>query len=263
MPETILTKIEGDVATVTLNRPETMNTLDLEMAERLPAAIEDLAFDSAVRAIVLEGAGPNFMAGGDIRAFEEHLGRGTHDDLVDAVRNFQRAAKLLRRAPKPILAKVRGACAGGGLSLMLACDLAIAAESSMFSVAYTRIGAPPDGGLTYHLPRTVGLRKAIELAFLSDRFGAAAALEMGLVNWVVPDAELDARTIAMAQRLAAGPTRALARTKALMSQAYSRDMSDQLEGELEGFVNAFAGSPDFAEGVHAFVQKREPSFRGK
>ncbi|RMF71041.1 MAG: enoyl-CoA hydratase [Acidobacteria bacterium] len=263
MSDPVLYDVSDAVATITLNRPEQLNCLDLAMAARLARVLETAAWDSGVRAIVLTGAGGHFMAGGDINVFHEHLGHGTQDDLVDAVRNFQRSAKLLRRAPKPVIAAVRGVCAGGGMSLMLACDLAIAADDATFSVAYTRIGAPPDGGLSFHLPRIVGIRRAMELALLSEKFDAARAFELSLVQKVVPADRLDAEVSALATRLAAGPTRAFARTKALINQSFSRDMSDQLEAELESFVNTFVGSPDFAEGIEAFLAKREPAFRGR
>ena len=146
---------------------------------------------------------------------------------------------------------------------MLACDLVMAADDARFSTAYAAIGASPDGGMTFHLPRIVGMKKAMELILLPGTFDAAAALSMGLVNWVVPGAELDARTDALVQRLAAGPTRAFERAKALLNAAFSRGTSDQLEAEAESFVDLFAGSRDFAEGVHAFIEKREPEFRGK
>jgi 2-(1,2-epoxy-1,2-dihydrophenyl)acetyl-CoA isomerase len=259
----VLVERESSVATVVLNRPEQLNTLDIEMGRALPPVLERLAFESGVRVIVITGAGQHFMAGGDIRTFEEHLGHGTEDDLVDVVRGFQRCVKLLRRAKKPVLAKVRGNAAGGGLSLMLACDLVIAADDARFSTAYTSIGASPDGGMTFHLPRIVGMKKAMELVLLSEIIDAETALQLGLVNWVVPASELDARADAVVQRLAKGPTRAFERSKALLNAAFSRDTSDQLEAEAESFVDLFAGSKDFAEGVHAFLQKRAPEFRGK
>ncbi len=261
--DVVLVERKDAVATVVLNRPEQLNTLDIEMGRTLPPVLERLAYESGVRVIVITGAGNNFMAGGDLKTFEEHLGHGTQDELVDAVRNFQRSVKLIRRAKKPVLAKVRGNAAGGGLSLMLACDLVIAADDAKFSTAYTAIGASPDGGMTFHLPRIVGMKKAMELVLLPQVFDARAALSMGLVNWVVPGAELDAKADAVVQRLAQGPTRAFERAKGLLNAAFSRDASDQLESEAESFVDLFAGSRDFAEGVHAFIQKRAPEFRGK
>ena len=168
----------------------------------------------------------------------------------------------IRRMPKPVVASVSGACAGFGLSFMSAADLAIAADDSYYTLAYTLIGTSPDGGSTYALPRLVGLKKATELALLGDRFDAATAKDYGLVNWVVPAADLAAETEKLAARLAAGPTVAYGRTKALLQRSLDNPLERQLQLEADNFA-ACAVEPDFAEGVTAFVEKRRAAFTGK
>jgi 2-(1,2-epoxy-1,2-dihydrophenyl)acetyl-CoA isomerase len=175
---------------------------------------------------------------------------------------FHASIHNLRAMPKPVLASVHGAVAGGGLSVMLACDVAIAADDTQFTLAYSNIGTSPDGGSTWFLPRVVGMRKALELAFLPDMFPAEEARSLGLVNWVVPAADLAARTAALAERLSHGPTRAFGRTKALMNSTWEQPMAAQLDDELKAFA-ACAAESDFKEGIAAFVEKRKPRFTGK
>jgi 2-(1,2-epoxy-1,2-dihydrophenyl)acetyl-CoA isomerase len=220
-----------------------------------------IAADASVRAVLLSGAGKAFMAGGDVAGFHANL-----PEMPRLIREmageFHKVIHDLRSLPKPVVAKVHGACAGGGLSVMLACDVAIAAEGAKFTLAYANIGTSPDGGSTHHIARIVGVRRAMELAFVTDPFDAKRAAELGLVNWVVPDAELDARANALAERLAQGPTVAFARTKALLNGTFERSMKEQLELEVEGFATC-AATHDFAEGVTAFVEKRKPRFEGR
>jgi 2-(1,2-epoxy-1,2-dihydrophenyl)acetyl-CoA isomerase len=263
MAETVLLDVRDAIATVTLNRPGRRNALDLDMTRQLPEAVERAATDAKVRVIVLRGAGDAFMVGGDVDVFLEHLGHGTQDDLVSGMKGFQRTVACLRGAHKPVLCSARGAVAGGGLSLVLAADLAIVSENARFNVAYAGLGCTPDGGLSYHLPRTLGIKKALELALLTEKFHAQTALSLGIVNWVVPDDQLDAQTDRLAQRLAAGPTRVFGRTKLLFNEAFDRSLSEQLRAEEESFVDCFAGSPDFSEGVRAYAEKRPPRFRGR
>ena len=160
-----------------------------------------------------------------------------------------------------MIASVRGAAAGFGLSLMLACDLAIAAEDAYFTLAYCLIGTSPDGGSTFALPRTVGCKKAMEIALLGDRFDAATAERLGLVNHVVPVALLEPETMKLATRLAAGPTAVYARTKALLTHSLSNTLESQLQREAEAFAQS-AAEPDFEEGLRAFIGKRKASFKG-
>lgn len=257
-------EIAGGVALVTMNRPKALNALNRDMTRALIETINPLEYDPDVRCVVIRG-GDHFMAGGDLKTFHAMLGRPRRDNLV-AIEAFVHEVHSLiiaiRRMPKPVVASVSGACAGFGLSFMCAADLAIAAEDSYYTLAYTLIGTSPDGGSTYALPRLVGLKKAAELALLGDRFDAATAKDYGLINWVVPAADLAAETAKLAARLAAGPTVAYGRTKALLQRSLDNPLERQLQLEAENF-SACAVEPDFAEGVTAFVEKRKPAFTGK
>ncbi|MDH3288915.1 MAG: enoyl-CoA hydratase-related protein [Betaproteobacteria bacterium] len=261
MSDSVLYSVTEGVATITLNRPEVMNALDATMITALRYACEQAADDRAARAVVLQGAGTAFLAGGDIAMFHANLRR-----LPALVREggseLRHAILALQRAPKPVLASVHGAVAGAGVSLMAAADLAIAAEGTRFTLAYSKIGASPDGGATYFLPRLVGYRKALELMLLAEVFDAQAALAVGLVNWITSPEALLAETERLAQRVAQGPTVAFSETKRLAQQGLDVTLAAQLEEEIEAFARC-AGTGDFAEGVSAFVQKRKPQFKGE
>ena len=256
----IMYAVVDTVATIAFNRPQVMNALDAGALLSLRAACERARDDGAVRAIVLRGNGPAFVAGGDVAWFHANL--GTLPALVPGMAGALHAAiGALRDAAKPVLASVHGAVAGAGMSLMAAADLAIAAEGTRFSMAYSAIGTSPDGGGTWFLPRLVSARRAMELLMLGDPVDAATALRMGLVNRVVPAAELETETARLARRLARGPTRAFAETKALVNQAYETPLAAQLEAEAAAFARC-AATRDFAEGVSAFVGKRRADFTG-
>lgn len=261
MSDSVLVERDGAIVVLTLNRPDVLNALDLELSEGLRTALRAAEADSSIRCVVLRGAGRAFMAGGDVRGFHREIG---HIDQVagDLIDSFHEAVEVVVRMPKPVVASLRGAVAGAGLSLALAADLAVAADDAVFTLAYANIGISPDGGSTWSLPRTVGRRRAMELAMLADRFDAAKALELGIVNRVVPADRLDAETVALAQRLAAGPTRAYASTKMLISGSFDRTLPGQLDLERERFVDGTA-TRDFREGVSAFVEKRKPEFKGE
>jgi 2-(1,2-epoxy-1,2-dihydrophenyl)acetyl-CoA isomerase len=261
MSDSVLYSLAEGVATITLNRPEVMNALNAAMMNSLRAACEEAAADTSVRAVVLRGAGPAFLAGGDVAMFHANLAR-MPALAREGGGELSRTIVALQRAPKPVIASVHGAVAGAGVSLMAAADLAIAAEGTQFTLAYSRIGASPDGGATYFLPRLLGYRKALEIMLLADAFDAKAALAMGLVNWVTMPEALLAETERLAQRLAQGPTAAYAQSKRLAQDGYDRTLAAQLKEEIETFARC-AGTADFAEGVTAFVQKRKPQFRGE
>ncbi len=252
-------------AFVTLNRPDVLNALDPGMAAALHTTLVDVSVDEDVRCVVLRGAGKGFMAGGDVDFFRRSLHRLSSGDpqvLTAIFDDVHGSIRTLRRTPKPVVASVHGAVAGFGLSLLAACDLAIAAEDSVFTLAYCRIGASPDGGATFALPRTVGVKRSMELALLGDRFDAHRALSLGLVNWVVPAAQLPKKTEELAMRLTQGPAVAYAQTKALINASFDNDLDQQLDRERAAFLEC-AESDDFAEGVTAFSEKRPPRFRGR
>ena len=263
MAEKIEILREAGVATIVMNRPEVLNALDAEMAERLAAVTGDLAADPQVRCVVIRGGGDHFMAGGDVRQFHGYLDRPREeiqDRIGREIDDVHRAIVHIRTMPKPVVASVRGASAGFGMSLVAACDLALAAADSVFSLAYIRIGTSPDGGSTWTLPRAVGMKRAFELALLGDRITPEQAASYGVINWVVPTAELEERTAKLAKRLAGGPGAALAKTKALLNMSSALDLESQLAQEKGCFVAGVAGE-EFSEGVSAFVEKRAPRFQ--
>ncbi len=259
MNEVVKLIAEGGVATIVLNRPHVMNAMDGVMMQQLRPIAESVENDSSIRAVVLRGEGAAFMAGGDVDVFHQHLAE-LPELIVTWGREMHAAFLALRRMGKPVLASVHGAVAGAGFSLMCAADLAVAAADTRFTLAYANIGASPDGGSTYFLPRLVGYKKTMEMIMLPDRFDAETARLHGLVNWVVPNEELAAQTARIAQRLAAGPTRAYAEGKRLVNQSLDR-LGAQMEEELEAFSRCARGG-DLKEGVTAFVEKRKPVFKG-
>ena len=262
MHETVKYQVAHGIATITLNRPQVMNALDPETIFALRGACEEAAGDSAAKVIVLRGEGPAFLAGGDVAMFHANLQNDVPALVKDGAAELHQAILALRLAPKPVFASVHGAVAGAGLSLMVAADLAIAAEGTKFTMAYTRIGTSPDGGATWSLPRLVGYRKALELMLLSDTFDAQTALRLGLVNWVVGAERLASETAGIARKLAQGATIAFGEIKRLVYQGYDETLAAQLEAEVQAFARC-AGTHDFAEGVTAFVEKRKPDFKGE
>jgi len=260
MSDLIRLSVEERIATLTFNRPQVFNAMDADMMIQFRAAAELVQKDEAVRAIVLRGEGKAFIAGGDVGLFHQRI-KELPDVIVRWGREMHFAILALRRAGKPVLASVQGACAGAGFSILCAADLAIAADSAYFSLAYTKIGASPDGGSTHFLPRLLGYKKAMELTLLSNTLDAQTAKSLGLVNWVVPADQLAQETQRIARELAAGPTVAYAEAKRLMNQSFERSAETQMEEELAAFVRC-ATTHDLAEGVAAFVQKRKPQFSG-
>ena len=266
MPEpVVLVAREGAVATNTLNRPQALNALNRDLTLALRNNLSSVEADETVRCLVLRG-GEHFMAGGDLKWFSTLVeGRSSGENRVQfeaLIHEVHTVILALRRMPKPVLASVRGAVAGFGMSLMMACDLALATDSAYFTLAYTLIGVSPDGGSTFALPRIVGQKKAMEIALLGERFDAAAAERLGLVNRVVPKERLEEETARLAARLAGGPTAVYARTKALLGGSLNASLEAQLQREAEAFAQS-ASEPDFLEGLGAFIEKREPRFTGR
>lgn len=256
----ILLDIAEGTARIRFNRPKVLNAIDEESVRAFASAVEIVAHDASVRVVVVSGEGRAFLAGGDVSRFHA-AGKDAPKVVSAIIEPFHHAMLALAAMPAPVIASVHGAVAGAGLSVALAADLAIAADDAKFTMAYTRIGTSPDGSGTFSLPRVVGLRKAMEIALLSDTLDAAQALDLGLVNKVVPAADLVAETDALAKRLAAGPTRAYGRVKHLLRASFGHSLAEQLNAERDAFI-ASAGTADFHEGVAAFVEKRPPHFNG-
>ena len=258
-------EIKDGIATLTMNRPEARNALSMEMRAQLIEVLHDIEHDDAVRCVVLTGAGDHFMAGGDVKGMSESIKKAPAEvrkEFLLRIHDLHPIMFAMRRMPKPIIASCRGAAAGAGVSMALACDLVIAAEDAFFTLAYCKIGTSPDGSSSFHLPRAVGIKKAMEIALLGDRFGAQEAKDIGMINFVVPSAELDAETASLAQRLAAGPTHVYGNTKALFYRSLESEFEAQLQAEAEYFADC-ASRADFREGVTAFVEKRSPNFTGR
>lgn len=266
MAGTVLLDVDQRVATLTLNRPEALNALSVEMMQDLAAVARDLAARRDMDVIVVTGAGDHFMAGGDLKDFARHLHLSPEARLATfkamIAQHINPTVEILQGLRQPVIAKVRGACAGFGLSLMLGCDLAVCADNAAFTTAYAGVGLSGDGGASYFLPRVVGRRKAMELLLLAERFDAAEALRLGLVNRSVPAAELDAETGRLVARLCAGPRQALCEIKHLLMDSHANQLESQLQNEAEAFGRCGA-TADFAEGVSAFIEKRRPTFQGR
>jgi len=261
--ETIrVSKAEG-IATITLNRPESLNAFNNLMGQELLEALQACGQDDSVRVVLLGGEGRAFSAGGDVKAMAASLKEG------EPVRFFQRLIPLLHpvlvemtRLPKPIVGRVQGFASGYGMSLALGCDLVVAAESARFNMAYVLVGLAPDGGSSYFLPRFAGIKRALEIFFTGDFMDAQEAQRLGIVNRVVPDAELEQAALEMARKLAKGPPLAMAEAKKLVYRSLSETLERQLEDEREA-IQRSAATQDFGEGVSAFLEKRRPTFQGR
>lgn len=258
--DTVLIDISDRIATVTLNRPEKLNALNAELMEVLPAALEQLANDSEVRCLVLTGAGRGFCAGGDISAMASGAAL-PEENPVNRLRRREEASRLLHEMPKPTIGMINGPVAGAGLSIALACDIRIAAESARFGTAFARVGFSGDFGGTWMMQRLVGAAKARELYFTGELIDAREAERIGLVNRTVPDDQLAAETRALALRIANGPPIALARMKQNLNLALTSDYATLLDAEAEAMI--FTGTTrDNREALRAFMEKRQPTFEG-
>ena len=257
----VLLKVDGPIARIVFNRPKVLNALSVAAAEAFLAACKSVAADSGNRVVIIAGEGRAFMAGGDISAFEGSAAE-VRMRVPTIMEPLHEGLEILAGLPRPVVASLQGAVAGAGMSIALSTDLAIAADNAIFTLAYSKLGTSPDGSSSWTLPRLVGLRKAMEIALLSDVYDAPEALRLGLVNSVVPAADLASETDKLARRLADGPTFAFGRTKALLRGSLDNSLHDQLAAEAAGF-GACIGTADFAEGVGAFLGKRQPTFKGK
>jgi 2-(1,2-epoxy-1,2-dihydrophenyl)acetyl-CoA isomerase len=258
----LLTTITDGVARITINRPETRNALSGEMLQEMLAFVLSIETAPSVRVLLITGAGPHFAAGGDVKSFAAALSMTPADLQADFERRSSEAAPLwlaLQHIPQPVVCAVRGFAAGAALSFIAGADYAIASETAKFLLAHVGIGLVADAATTYHLPRTIGIRKTKELAFFGDRIDAAQALQLGLVNKIVPDDALEAETEVVLQRLAQAPATSIASAKRLINASPGNSLEAQIALETAA-VGACGASPDIKEGITAFMEKRRPQF---
>ncbi|MFD6972905.1 enoyl-CoA hydratase/isomerase family protein [Streptomyces sp. NPDC059979] len=259
----VLHRIDNGVAWITLNRPEAMNAVTWAQRERVITLLAEASADPAIRAVVVTATGKGFCAGADLRGAPAAAGDRVAGDVARMIRlGAQRLITAVLDCEKPVLAAVNGTAAGIGAHLALACDLVIAAEPARFIEVFVRRGLVPDGGGAYLLPRLVGPQKAKELMFFGDAVPAAEAERLGLVNKVVPAEELEATARAWAERLAQGPTRALAMTKQLVNASLDGDRAAALAAEATA-QEINMGTADANEGVASFVERRTPKYLGR
>jgi 2-(1,2-epoxy-1,2-dihydrophenyl)acetyl-CoA isomerase len=258
MADPVVLRQDGEITKLVLNRPEAFNALNVDVMENLNQHLVALAMDDAVRAIVITGAGKAFCAGGDLKwmlAFPGGLEPGLHALAAP----FHQAVVEIRRMSKPVIAAVNGVAAGGGLSLALACDFRVMAKGARFVQAYTSNGLCIDGGGTFHLPRLVGLARALEIAAFDQPISAEQALEWGLATKVVENGRALDEALAMASELAQRSLHSLGLVKRLFNDSFATTLETQLERERDG-IRACGGHPDGQEGMRAFTEKRKPVF---
>jgi len=264
MSTDLLEQVKDGVAVLTLNRPDRLNAMSRPMLDALLEALPRLAEDPTVGVVVLTGAGRGFCAGGDVKAMAEgnELGGQTMEERAQALRSRMETSRWLHEMPKPTIAMMRGPAAGAGLSLAMACDLRIASDTVKLGTAFARVGYSGDFGGSYYLTQLVGTAKARELYFTADLLDAQQALGLGLVNRVVADARLEEETMALASRLARGPRVAYRYMKRNMNAAETASLKDMLD--LEAWHHTRTGmTEDHREAARAFVEKREPQFKGR
>ncbi len=258
---TLLFDVRDHVAHITLNRPDAANSINEEMGKDLMHAALRCDEDPEIRAVLISGAGKIFSGGGDLKAFSAK-GDQLPYHVKEVTTYLHAAMSRLTRMDAPVVAAVHGAVAGAGMSIAIACDIVVAAETTRFMVAYTRAGLVPDGSSTYFLPRIIGLKRALELTLTNRMFSAQEALQWGLVTRVVPDNELLVQAKALAIQLASGPTRAYGLSKRLLHSGWTETLETQMENESQAIANS-ARTRDAREGITAFLEKRSPKFKGQ
>jgi 2-(1,2-epoxy-1,2-dihydrophenyl)acetyl-CoA isomerase len=258
---TVLLDLTDGVATLRLNRPNHGNAIDPDLAADLAEAATQISENASVRAVLIAGSGPNFTVGGDLSVFAETAREQLPNRLRRMIDSYHLAIERLTSINAPVVAAVRGGAGGGGLGLLYAADMVVAADDARFALGYGVLGLTADGGNTWFLPRMVGMRRAQELFLLNRRLTAQEALEYGLVSRLAPSDAVDTEAAALAARLATGPTRAYGAMRRMLRQSFETGLSDQLDAEKESIVAA-SRSDDAQEGIAAFVAKRHPQFRG-
>ena len=259
--KTLLFDVRDSLARITLNRPEAVNTINVEMSKELMHVVMQCDEDPLIRAVLISGAGPIFCGGGDVKGFA-NKGENLPHYLKEITAHLHVAMSYLVRMDPPVVVAVHGSAAGAGLSLACACDMVLAAESAKFTLAYTGIGLTPDGGAIYTLSRLVGLKRTLEMALTNRLLSAKEALDWGIVTRLVPEKDLITEAKALASQLAAGPTKAFGATKRLLQSGLAESFEGQMKNESRSIAE-IARTEDGREGIAAFLEKRAPNFKGQ
>jgi 2-(1,2-epoxy-1,2-dihydrophenyl)acetyl-CoA isomerase len=260
--DSVIIEKEGGIATIKLNRPEKLNAIDEPMLKRMAEVFADAAGDDAVKALVVTGAGRGFCSGADVGNVLQKEEGEAEEFPRDTEAAFHRLTDPLSSVDKPVIAAINGVAAGAGVSLALLCDIRIASENARFGLAFVRRGLIPDAGATYSVPRAIGLSKALWLMFTGDMIDAGRAEQLGLVDQVVPQEALEETVTALAKRIASGPSVAISLMKRAAYRGIHSDLNSQLE--FEAVCQAICRrTEDCQEGVNAFLEKREPKFKGR
>ncbi|WP_169799529.1 enoyl-CoA hydratase/isomerase family protein [Novosphingobium lentum] len=253
------------ICAITISRPDRLNAIDDEMIRTLTRAFEELASDATTRVVTISGEGSNFSSGGDIGNIADWLSpepEVRRDTFTKAVSTLSKPLALaLQHVPQPVIASVRGHAIGVALQIVIMADIVVASDTARFSLPQLDLAHTPDHGESWALPRKVGMARALQMALLAERIDAATAERYGLVNFLVPDAELEARTTAIAGRIAASPPAATRGAKALFNAAERQTLAEALDGEI-AMLGQVTMQQDFVEAITAFTQKRKPVFRG-
>lgn len=262
MFETVKYELNETTAIITMNRPEALNALSLQLSKDLRSAIEQAIADQA-RAVVLTGAGRAFCSGGDLREMQTMWRKEGRVEafLEEPLKALHDVILLIRQTPIPFLAAVQGVCAGAGTNFALACDLIFASDGASFNEAFVRIGLSPDCGGSFFLPRAVGEKLAAELFMTGETLSAERAFQIGMINRVVAAENLIGEAMLMAKKLALAPTGSVGRIKEMLNASFSNDLAQQLDLEHRLQIESGRGN-DFKEGVTAFFEKRQPNFTG-